>query len=315
MALIEGTNGPDALNGTAFADRIYGYGGNDVLRGFDGNDRLYGGAGNDKLVGGNGINDYYGGSGADWFTMSQRGVGFSDDVIWDFQFDIDQINVVGWGISDFSQIEALLSQDGTGSAFINAYWGGYDHYLIVDDVLPGELVANDFIYSNSGAVTAYGTASADVLFGSRSGDTLNGNAGNDILLGGLGNDRLLGGSGDDDLIGGAGKDEMVGGPGEDYFVFRDQSDTGLGASADVIMAYQQGVDAIDLLDVDANVNAAGNQNFVWVGTGDFTRPGQLGYEISGNRTIVSGNTDSDLAPDFQIVLTGSFNLTPSDFFA
>ena len=79
MAIIRGDNTSEVINGTNSADTIYGYGGNDLIRGLNGNDRIYGGAGDDDIYGGLGTNDLYGGTGADWFIMSARGVGASDD--------------------------------------------------------------------------------------------------------------------------------------------------------------------------------------------------------------------------------------------
>ena len=108
MAVIQGSNGADDIFGTSAGDTIYGYGGADAIYGYGGNDAIYGGAGDDDLVGGTGANNLYGGSGVDWFTMSARGAGLSDDYVADFEFDIDRIDVVSWGISDFSQIKALL---------------------------------------------------------------------------------------------------------------------------------------------------------------------------------------------------------------
>ena len=103
MANVYGTNGNDTnLSGFDNSnDTIYGYNGNDNLYGLSGNDRLYGGLGSNNLLGG---------AGYDWFSMSARGsAGSSSDYIRDFQFDVDKIDVSAWGISDFSQVQALLA--------------------------------------------------------------------------------------------------------------------------------------------------------------------------------------------------------------
>ncbi|MDB5471487.1 MAG: hypothetical protein JWR84_3047 [Caulobacter sp.] len=218
MATFNGTNNRDVITGSASADVINGLGGHDDLYGGDGNDILDGGtgddtlfgqAGDDRLIGGTGYNDLYGGSGADTFVMSARGVGLSDDLVWDFTFDIDRVDVSAWGISDLSQIQALLFIDNENSAYLNAFYNGYDHYLTLDGVHPDDLIAADFVFSNAAARTETGTAYADTLFGSRFNDVLNGGAGDDILLGGLGNDRLTGSAGYDDLVGGAGDDVYI----------------------------------------------------------------------------------------------------------
>src|SRR6059058_4425143 len=126
MADIFGTEFSDTLRGTSGNDNIFGRGGNDSLYGRDGNDHLDGGAGNDLLsggsgndilIGGDGINDLFGDSGFDIFTVSPRtSAGFSDDLIWDFRFDVDQVDLTAWGVSDFSQVEALLQFDSYGDA-------------------------------------------------------------------------------------------------------------------------------------------------------------------------------------------------------
>ena len=56
MAIINGANTSNQLNGTNLADRI-GLGGNDILIGRDGDDLLEGGADADELFGSNGF-DY-----------------------------------------------------------------------------------------------------------------------------------------------------------------------------------------------------------------------------------------------------------------
>lgn len=233
MADIFGTDSTETLRGTSGSDNIYGRGGNDTLYGNGGNDRLdggtgndllVGGSGNDVLIGGDGVNDLVGGSGFDLFTVSPRtSAGFSDELIWDFRFDVDQVDLRAWGVSDFSQVQALLQFDPFGDATFNAYYAGQDHVLTLNNVDPRDLIASDFIYADPAAITATGTALDDVMFGSRFDDVLSGGAGFDILLGGLGNDRLNGDSGNDDLIGGDGNDRLAGGTGSDLL----EGDAGL----------------------------------------------------------------------------------------
>ena len=214
---LNGTSGSDNILGRGGHDRLFGRGGNDRLDGGNGNDLLSGGSGNDVLIGGNGINDLFGDSGFDLFTVSTRtSGGFSDDLIWDFQFDVDQVDLRAWGVSDFSQIEELLQFDSFGDATLNAYFAGQDHWLTLNNVDPRDLIASDFIYADPAAITATGTTADDVMFGSRFADTLGGSSGDDILLGGLGNDNLSGSSGNDDLIGGDGNDILSGGSESDY---------------------------------------------------------------------------------------------------
>ena len=72
--VIRGTNGPDVICGSAFADTIqgldgddiiFGNGGNDSIQGNGGNDKQFGGAGDDAITGPPGIDAANGGSGFD----------------------------------------------------------------------------------------------------------------------------------------------------------------------------------------------------------------------------------------------------------
>lgn len=211
-----GTSGNDNIEGRGGDDTLDGRGGDDRLDGGSGDDLIYGGSGNDILIGGTGSNDLIGNSGFDLFTVSTRtSAGFSDDLVWDFTFDIDQVDLRAWGVSDFSQVQELLQFDGFGDATLNAFYAGQDHWLTLNNVSPLDLISSDFVYADPAAMTAVGTGQADVMFGGRFDDALNGGAGCDMLLGGQGNDRLYGGLGDDNLIGGDGNDRMYGGDGND----------------------------------------------------------------------------------------------------
>lgn len=310
---LYGTNYSEDLYGTSGDDIIYGFGGHDRLFGYGGNDRLYGGSGDDDLFGGNGINTLWGGGGYDWFVMSARGNASSDDLIADFEFDYDRIDVSAWGISDFSQIKAILRADSYGDATFNAFFAGYSHRITIDTVAPSELAAADFVYSGGAARNVVGTGYGDTIFGSRYDDTLNGASGNDVLLGGIGNDRLLGSYGNDTLNGGAGRDVSTGGTGYDYFVFDAVTDSRPGTYRDVITDFQEDIDTIVLSKIDANVLALGNQAFRFIGTNAFTAAGQVNYGFSGSYTIVSASTDADAAAEFQIALYGHHDLIRDDF--
>ncbi len=223
--IIDGTDWSDNLFGRGGNDTIYGYGGHDLIDGGSGDDLLYGDAGDDDLIGGSGVNDLWGGSGRDWFIVSSRpGAAFSDDLVWDFTFDVDRVDLSAWGVSDFDQVLALLETDSYGDATLNAFYGGRDHRLTLDDVAPGDLVAGDFVFANPGALYADGTSAGDVMFGSRYGDDIAGAGGDDILLGGRGSDWLYGGSGKDDLVGGRGGDRLYGGSGSDLLEGEDGAD-------------------------------------------------------------------------------------------
>jgi Ca2+-binding RTX toxin-like protein len=329
VAIIDGTWRSEIIDGTPFDDKIYGYEGDDILYGYGGWDDLYGGggwdelhggSGRDWLYGGTGANDLFGGSGADRFIVTGATAAFSDDWIFDFQLGLDRIDVRNWGVSDFSQLKELLYND-SGDAVINAFFAGKDHYLTIEDVLKGDLISSDFIYSNGGSRNDGGTDRADVLFGSRDGDILSGFKGGDSLLGGDGGDDLYGGRGSDDLfggdgsdilIGGFGKDQLKGGDGSDTFAF-DRTSESTDGSRDRILDFDRGNDVIDVSRIDAKFGTSGDQDFDFIGTAGFSQAGQLRFENSGGDTIVYGNCNSDNAAEFSFVIKGSFTLTDSDF--
>jgi Ca2+-binding RTX toxin-like protein len=228
---LTGTSSSDHIEGRGGNDRLYGQGGSDSLDGGSGDDLISGGSGNDLIIGGGGVNDLYGDSGFDTFAVSTRtSADFSDDLIWDFQFDVDQVDLTAWGVSDFSQVQSLLDFDSYGDATLNANFAGQDHVQTVNNVDPRDLISSYFVYADPAAINATGTANDDVMFGSRHDDILNGGAGFDILLGGLGNDSLSGAAGNDDLVGGAGDDTLSGGSDSDLLEGFDGNDTENGGS-------------------------------------------------------------------------------------
>lgn len=312
--LIKGTALADVINGNAGNDSLFGLGGNDSIFGGAGNDFLSGGDGDDILVGGSGFNDLHGGAGRDTFVMSARSTtsGFSDDLVYDMT-DGDKVDVSAWGVSDFSQIKAVMGVDIYGAA-IDAYYNGQHHLLSFLNVSPSQFEATDFVYSTAVGGTQNGTANSDMLFGSTGNDVLNGAGGFDTLLGGIGNDTINGGANDDDIFGGAGRDALTGGTGSDYFIYQTESDSAFGAAHDVITVFQVGIDLIDLRGVDANTGVSGNQGFTFIGTGNFTAAGQLRVVQENGHTTIYGNTDADSTPEFQIELSGTLTLHSHDFF-
>jgi Ca2+-binding RTX toxin-like protein len=311
--LIRGTSLADVINGNGGNDALYGNGGNDVINGGTGHDYLSGGDGDDILIPGSGVNDLRGGAGNDTFVMSARTAtsGYSDDLIYDMS-NGDKVDVSAWGISDFSQIKAVMGVNSYGAA-LNAVYNGQTHLLSFLNVSPSQFEASDFLYSNAIGSTQTGTAYADMLFGSRGDDVLNGMAGCDTLLGGIGNDTINGGANADRIFGGAGRDGLAGGTGCDAFVYQTGADSLFGATHDVISDFRPGLDWIDVRRVDANSTLIGNQAFAWIGTGEFTGAGQLRYVQANGSTTIYGNTDADATPEFQIELTGTLALHSYDF--
>jgi serralysin len=143
--------------------------------------------------------------------------------------------------------------------------------------------------------------------GNALGNTIHGNSGDNTLVGAAGQDQLVGAQGNDVLVGGAGVDSLFGGAGQDTFFFTGTNlavlDTGTGSSRDLIHDFSG--DLINLVQVDANLNPAGDQAFSFIGTNAFTAAGQVrSFADGAGNTIVEGNMDGTVGPDFQIELRG-----------
>ena len=168
--------------------------------------------------------------------------------------------------------------------------------------------SNSIINGGAGNDSIYGGLGFDVI----QGDDLDGVAGNDYLYGGEDTDGLFGYGGNDLLNGGAGTDTLNGGTGNDVFQLDSVSDSQPGLSRDIIEDFvgngNLAGDRIDLSRIDANTTIKGDQAFTYIGSRGFTAPGQIRY----SKDILQGNTDSNLAANFEIQLAGSPLLVASD---
>jgi serralysin len=166
------------------------------------------------------------------------------------------------------------------------------------------------------ADTIRGYAGNDTLFGGKGGDTLYGGSDHDQLFGEDGGDVLWGGSGYDILNPGTGYDEMHGGADGDIFQFSAIADTwtilplwpyssGTVRIYDRIVDFQDGVDGIDLSGIDANLYAAGNQAFSFIGTAPFSgTPGEVRYYHSAGNTYIELQTGTSVDIEGAIRLDG-----------
>ncbi len=152
-----------------------------------------------------------------------------------------------------------------------------------------------------------GTNKFNVLLGTNGADIINGRGGRDILIGNGGNDILIGGSGPDILLGGAG---------QDIFRYLSTTDAPRGAgpfsiiNRDNILDFNPNNganhDIIDLSAIDANINAAGDQAFTFIGNAGFTRSaGQLRFANG----ILSGDINGDRIADIEIGIYFSVPVT------
>ena len=211
------------------------------------------------------------------------------------------------------------------------------------------LAGNDLLRGLGGNDTLNGGNGSDFLDGGAGNDRLNGGTGIDLvsyagaakvvvdLSGatdtakrGSETDTLTGvegaiGSSADDIFkgdnlnnyfqGGAGRDIYTGGGGRDLFDIDAAAHSPFGSQRDVVTDFVHMSDHLDVSGIDADATLAGNQAFRFVGTAALgTTPGAIGYHFSGANTIVSGNTDTDVAIEFQIQLNGHVTLSADDLY-
>ncbi len=141
-----GGGGNDRIDGESGHDRLVGGGGNDLLDGGSGYDVMLGGAGRDTLIGGfdddvlaggPGSDRLSGGSGDDIFRFAAAG-GAERDVITDFFFIQDRIEVTGWNggydVAANSQGDAVLTFGDDSITFLGVTESTLRVYMLVDDV-------------------------------------------------------------------------------------------------------------------------------------------------------------------------------------
>lgn len=284
---LYGESGNDIIYGSSVAstyeydhDTLYGGAGDDKLYGYYGDDLLKGGSGNDTLDGGFGNDILYGGLGSDVFVVpSTNTTSYSEiDVIQDFDYSSDKIDVSALNISDFETLGYLTSATGYGATSISYTKTNTAHNLtlviqgassatltsnnfkfntaISNDLLLGSISAetlfsglgNDTIMGNDGSDWLFGGAGDDVLYGGSATEGAGSASGNDLLIGGDGNDRLYGNAESDALIGGNGNDLLRGGLGEDLLIgglgidTADYSDETINLNLDLTATDEQVVD-------------------------------------------------------------------------
>jgi len=285
---VDPRTAPVTLTGTGIGEQLGGTTGNDTLNGGGGNDRLFGFDGNDTLNGDANNDVLFGGNGNDFLnggagndTMTG---GAGNDT---YRFDTTADVAIEAANGGTDLVRALVNIGALGANLENVVMDGISNLLVI-----GNTLANSII----------------------------GNGGNNQLRGLAGNDGMNGGAGNDILIGGTGRDLMAGGLGADDFHFDALADLGKGATRDLITDFVKNIDDLDFNTMDANSVAAGNQNFLFRGTGAFSGAGQLRYFLSAggagtadDKTIVQGNLDNNLATiEFEVELKGLIGLGAAD---
>lgn len=233
--------GDDDINGSRFEDVIDGGSGNDTIRAGAGNDFINSSTGDDLIYGGAGDENIRWGIGdAHWHDPGNDTIygGEGHDLInvWVKDGDFNGAgNVAGghvtitatrqWG--DFQGTAEVGNGSGVSTLRFQGFEQGWTHEG--DDTIDGS------------AARVWGDVG--IHWNTRWGDdVLTGTAGNDTLEGGEGSDTIEGGAGDD-LISANGDYFDFGAPGDgavDTLIFRE------GHGADTVLAFDEGVDMLDL---------------------------------------------------------------------
>jgi len=257
----------------------------------DGNDIFAGGAHREEVQDGNGSDTVKLGGGTDFYVAT--GATGSDGT--------DIINA-GQGIDSYDAGDATndvdINLDSVGHLGVTANTAkGTD--------ISGGLVLKDSIF---GFEAAAGGAGDDLIYGNKTANSLLGLEGIDTLFGLGGNDFLSGGDQSDLLIGGNGKDTLsnsgTGGPDGDLdlFVYLALSDSTVAkAGRDLISDFEDGVDKIDLLNLDA-ISGGSNDTFSFIGTNvAFSgAAGELRVMQNASGAVVQGDVNGDGKADFAI---------------
>ena len=100
------------------------------------------------------------------------------------------------------------------------------------------------------------------------------------------------------------------GGGSDVFTFRSVSESH-GSAIDTIRVFVRGADRIDLRGIDADIAAAGDQAFTFIGASAFS--GEAG-ELTFSRGVLSGDVNGDRIADVRIAVSGPSALSAGDFY-
>ncbi|CAN5325808.1 calcium-binding protein [soil metagenome] len=215
MAIINGNNANNTLDGTAAGDEINGFGGNDILFGNSGLDILNGGNGNDRfditnqaqIVAGEAYN---GGLGQDTlFLNTASTINLSSTII---NADVESLVALGAVFLTSAQLGNFTSVSSDSITLTNNGLVDLSGAAVFISLFNLNTAGNtlDLTGVANTSYTVNGLIGNDVIIGGDSsfGDHLNGGSGNDTISGGLGDDTLNGGSGQDTISGGGGDDRM-----------------------------------------------------------------------------------------------------------
>ena len=276
---IVGHAGDDVIMGAGEVDNILGGDGADFINAGDGSDIVFGEAGDDTIFGGTGADLLYGNAGNDRIFGDA-----GDDMLAGGAGD----DLVSGGAGN----DLFVAESGDGN---DVYFGDEASGGTGVDTLNMSAIASPIAVDLGGSGSAGYASSAT--------------SGNDTLWG---IENITTGAGADTITASVAANVLNGGAGNDTFKFTSAA----AANGDTIVGFQTG-DRIDLSGIDANSGTAGNQAFTLVTGALQTGAGKLvvSHEnrADGDHTVIEGHVDGNDVADFRIDLTGSHNLTPSDF--
>jgi autotransporter-associated beta strand protein len=314
------TGGSDliTLNGNADNNSLTGSNARDIINGLDGNDTLNGFGGIDTINGGNGD---------DVIQVSTSG-SFLDGGA-----NVDTLQILSNAITlaSVSGFENIVMGGGSSSLTLTGaqFAGGFDLFSTLSGT--GTITVNldpaNTAMNARGMALQLGSSINFIVNGSSAADSIKlalgasgsvgGGTGTDVIVGSNLVDDINGGSDIDKIRGGGGADVLAGGSGADVFKYRNASDSGLGAAADIITDFVSGTDRINLTRIDTNPFLAGDQNFVFVDTVAFTNNGiaQIRWVDLGADLRIEADINGDGAADMHILLQGAGAgvLTAADF--
>lgn len=271
-----------------------------ALTGTIANDLITGTSASERIDGGGGLDTMVGAGGNDLFVAD---LGRATDVISDFTFDEDRIDLRAWGVSSLSEVQ--ISYLSPQSAVIRSVSGHVLRVDAPDGQYTQSFVARDFLFAEASSAAAGGqwvdtTSEADILQGNAEGliidggaglDSLTGSSADDSLFGGDGNDTLNGADGNDFLLGDAGYDRLLGGAGADTLLGLLGRDTLLGGNgADVL---DGGVDHDDLFGGAGHDHLLGRfgDDRLFGGKGSDTLDGGNGSDVFVMRAVAEQGQD------------------------
>jgi Ca2+-binding RTX toxin-like protein len=348
---VDGGDGFDYLDGGNGNDVLKGGGGDDALDGGHGDDTLKGGGGADTLVGGAGNDtvDYSQSPQSAFYLFVDLGYGSAGagDAQGDKLIGIENVTGSAYanhlrgdgganvlkGLDGGDVLVGLAGDDvlygGNGD---DELWGGettLQGSLPGADRLIGEGGNDRYFVDNSAAVVIEGIGQGEfdvvktrVTYALAAGSEVEiletSSPASTTALDLVGNEfgnTITGNNGQNTLVGGMGRDVMTGGDGQDTFVWRTTAETGVaGHEADVVTDFNPGVlEFLVVNPIDADETVAGNQDFTFRFTEDFTAPGQIRYFTTDRDTYILLNTDADMFQEATIRLPDVYSVQPGWF--